>query len=139
MLCLREPRSGRLTGRFGLGPDVAAVRAAMDRADHDALLMVDEAHGLGVLGTSGRGVAEAAGVNPRAVDLWMGTLSKSLASCGGYIAGSSKFIDVIRSFAPGFIFTTSIPPVLTAGALASVRHLKSSQAERQRHQERHPG
>ena len=91
--------------------------------------MVDDAHGVGVLGNTGRGCAEHCGVDPRDVDIWMGTLSKSLASCGGYIGGSADLIDILRYAAPGFVYSVGLPPAMTAAALASLRVLR---AERER-------
>ena len=98
----------------GSVPDLAAFVALARR--HDAWLMVDEAHSLGVLGRTGRGIAEAQGVDPRAVDIWMGTLSKSLCACGGYIAGSHVLVDMLRHTAPGFVYSVGLPPALAAAA-----------------------
>jgi len=87
----------------------------------DCWLMVDEAHAVGVLGARGRGVAEQQGVDPRNVEIWMGTLSKTLASTGGYIAGSAALIDVLKAKAPGFVFSVGLPPAMACAALAAVR------------------
>jgi 8-amino-7-oxononanoate synthase len=86
-------------------------------------LMVDEAHSLGVLGATGRGLAEYAGIDPREVDIWMGTLSKSLASCGGYIAGSHELVEYLKYTSPGFVYSVGIPPSNAAAALAALRKL----------------
>ena len=102
-------------------PDLERFVEVKDR--HAAMLMVDEAHSLGVLGATGRGIAEHAGVSPTAVDIWMGTLSKSLASCGGYIAGSSALIEYLKYTSPGFVYSVGIPPSNAAAALASLRKL----------------
>ncbi|MEI6739817.1 MAG: aminotransferase class I/II-fold pyridoxal phosphate-dependent enzyme [Gemmatimonadaceae bacterium] len=103
-------------------PDLAAYVAVKDR--HDALLMVDEAHALGVLGATGRGLAEACGVAPEAVDIWMGTLSKALASAGGYIAGSAVLVEYLRDSCPGFVFSVGLAPAAAAAALAALQQLQ---------------
>lgn len=88
-------------------------------------LMVDEAHSLGVLGKTGRGVAEHYGVDPRQVDLWMGTLSKTLCSCGGYICGHKDLIEILKYHSPGFVYSVGLPPPGTAAALAALELLKA--------------
>ncbi|MEN6484331.1 MAG: aminotransferase class I/II-fold pyridoxal phosphate-dependent enzyme [Syntrophobacteraceae bacterium] len=91
---------------------------------YGALLMVDEAHSIGVLGKRGGGIGEHFGVNPADVELWMGTLSKSFASCGGYIAGSSALIEYLKYTAPGFVYSVGMPPPNAAAALAAIRLLR---------------
>ena len=91
---------------------------------HRALLMIDEAHSIGVLGARGRGIGEFFGVDPQDVDVWMGTLSKSLGSSGGYIAGCKALVDYLRYTAPGFVFAAGINPPVAAAALASIRLLE---------------
>ena len=102
-------------------PELARFVAIKER--HGAMLMVDEAHSLGVLGATGRGLAEYAGVDSRDVDIWMGTLSKSLASCGGYIAGSHALVEYLKFTSPGFVYSVGIPPSNAAAALAALRKL----------------
>jgi 7-keto-8-aminopelargonate synthetase-like enzyme len=99
-------------------PDLARL-VSIARA-HRAHLMVDEAHSLGVLGARGHGIAEHAGVDPREIDLWMGTLSKTLSGCGGYVAGNSALIDYLRCSAPGFVYSVGMPPPVAAAAIASL-------------------
>ena len=91
---------------------------------HEAFLMVDEAHSLGVLGKRGGGIGEHFGINPADVELWMGTLSKSFASCGGYIAGSGALIEYLKYTAPGFVYSVGMPPPNVAAALAAIRLLR---------------
>jgi 8-amino-7-oxononanoate synthase len=104
-------------------PDLAAFVAVARR--HCAWLMVDDAHALGVLGANGRGSAEHAGVDPREVDIWMGTLSKSLVSSGGYIAGSRKLIAYLKRRVPGFVFSVGLAPPAAAAALAALQILEA--------------
>ncbi|KAA2213861.1 aminotransferase class I/II-fold pyridoxal phosphate-dependent enzyme [Teichococcus oryzae] len=107
----------------GDSPDLARCVELAHR--HDAWLMVDEAHSLGVLGPTGRGVAEAQGVDPTGVDLWMGTLSKTLSACGGYIAARAEVIDWLRHTAPGSVYSVALAPPLAAAALASLDILRA--------------
>jgi 8-amino-7-oxononanoate synthase len=91
---------------------------------HGAVLMVDEAHSIGVLGETGRGIGEHFRIDPKDVDLWMGTLSKSFASCGGYIAGSGALIEYLKYTAPGFVYSVGMPPPNVAAALTAIRLLR---------------
>lgn len=101
----------------GDGPDLAALVALKER--WGAWLLVDEAHSLGVLGTTGRGIAEHAGVDPHRVDIWMGTLSKTLVGCGGYVAGPAALIEYLKYQAPGMVYSVGLPvPVAVASTTA---------------------
>ena len=91
---------------------------------HRAMLLVDEAHSLGTMGRTGRGIGEFAGIDRDDVELWMGTLSKSLASCGGYIAGSSALVEYLKYTAPGFVYSVGISPPNAAAALAALTLLR---------------
>lgn len=102
----------------GDAPDLAQFVSVKQR--HRAWLMVDEAHSLGVMGTLGRGVAEAQSVDPKSVEIWMGTLSKTLASCGGYIAGSGALVDYLKTKVPGFVYSVGLSPPLAASALKAL-------------------
>jgi 8-amino-7-oxononanoate synthase len=93
------------------------------RKKHQVLLMVDEAHSLGVMGQTGKGIREHFGLAGSDVDIWMGTLSKSLASCGGYIAGESALVEHLKFLAPGFLYSVGMPAPVAAAALAALRCL----------------
>ena len=121
---------------YSMDGDIAPLDRICDLADaHGALTYLDEVHAVGLYGPRGGGISERDHLRDR-ISIIEGTLAKAYGVMGGYITGDANMVDVIRSYAPAFIFTTSLSPVLAAGALASVRHLKSSAVERQRHQER---
>jgi 5-aminolevulinate synthase len=138
LLAAEDPEAPKLIAFesvYSMDADIAPVATICDLADkYNALTYLDEVHAVGMYGAHGGGISDREGV-ARRLTIIEGTLGKAFGVMGGYIAADKTIIDCIRSYAPGFIFTTSLSPVLVAGALASVRHLKSSDQERRGQQE----
>jgi len=127
------PRLVAFESLYSMDGDFGPITGILDLCDEfGALSYVDEVHAVGMYGPRGAGVAARDGVMDR-IDIINGTLAKAYGVMGGYIASSARMADAVRSYAPGFIFTTSLPPAIAAGAAASIRHLKTDQALRERH------
>jgi len=124
---LKESRRGArrallvIEGHYSMDGDIPDLPRFIEIARrHDAWLMVDEAHALGVVGARGHGLHEYYGIDPNEVDIWMGTLSKTLSACGGYIAGNASLIEWLKHSAPGFVYSVGLAPALAAAALESL-------------------
>lgn len=122
-----------IEGVYSQDGDVADLPAFIEvKKKHQALLMIDEAHSIGVLGAAGGGVGQHFGVDRADVELWCGTMSKALAGCGGYVAGSRELIEYLKYTTPGFIFSGGLPPAIAAAALAAITVMRSESGHLQR-------